>query len=94
MSVALGIDLGLTGALALLSDDGIPELVADLPVICDRSLKWIDGAALQSLLLDALRGRQCRAVADGVLAIPRQGVALGRSPSPGNCNVQAIERQE
>lgn len=73
--LTLGIDPGLTGALALLDADGIPVLVADLPVIRDRSLAWIDGAALQSTLLDAIRGRQCRAVVERVSAMPRQGVA-------------------
>lgn len=73
--ITLGIDPGLTGALALLDADGAPELVADLPVIRDGRLSWIDGRALQSMLLDALQGRQGRAVAERVSAIPRQGVA-------------------
>lgn len=71
----LGVDPGLTGALALLDADGQPELLADLPVIRDRSLAWIDGGSLQSTLLDALRGRACRAVVERVSAMPRQGVA-------------------
>lgn len=73
--LTLGIDPGLTGALALLDPDGQPELVADLPVIRDRSLSWIDGGALQSTLLEALRGRPCRAVVERVSAMPRQGIA-------------------
>ena len=73
--LVLGIDPGLTGALAVLDADGIPELVADLPVIRDRSLAWIDGGALQSILLDAIRGRQCRAVVERVSAMPKQGIA-------------------
>ncbi|MGB6449119.1 MAG: hypothetical protein WBE92_00040 [Steroidobacteraceae bacterium] len=75
MTAILGVDPGLSGALALLGADGEPELVADLPVIRDRSLAWIDGGALQSTLLNALRGRQCRAVVERVSAMPRQGVA-------------------
>ncbi len=71
----LGIDPGLTGAMAILDSDGAPELVADLPVIRDRSLAWIDGGSLQSTLLDALRGCPCRAVVERVSAMPRQGVA-------------------
>ena len=73
--LTLGIDPGLTGAAALLDADGTPELVADLPVIRDGRLSWIDGAALQSTLLDAIRGRPCRAVVERVSAMPRQGVA-------------------
>lgn len=75
MRVVVGIDPGLSGALAILDTDGSVELLVDLPVIRDRSLAWIDGGELQSLLLDALRGRQGRAVVERVSAMPRQGVA-------------------
>ena len=73
--LTLGIDPGLSGALALLDADGQPELVADLPVIRAVRLAWIDGGALQSVLLEALHGRPCRAVVERVSAMPRQGVA-------------------
>lgn len=73
--LTLGIDPGLTGALALLDADGQPELVADLPIIRDRSLAWVDGNRLQSMLLEAIQGRPCRAVVERVSAMPRQGVA-------------------
>lgn len=75
MKLTLGIDPGLTGALALLNADHTIELLADLPVIRDRSLAWIDGGALQSMLLNAIGGRQCRAVVERAHAMPRQGVA-------------------
>lgn len=75
MTFTIGIDPGLTGALAVLDADGIIVTLADLPVIRDRSLAWIDGGELQSLLLDALRGRPARAVVERVSAMPRQGVA-------------------
>lgn len=73
--LTLGIDPGISGALALLDADGQAHLVADLPVIRDGRLSWIDGAALQSMLLDAIQGRPCRAVVERVSAMPRQGVA-------------------
>lgn len=73
--LTLGIDPGLTGALALLDAEGQPELVADLPIIRDRSLAWIDGGVLQSTIRDALRGRPCRAVVERVSAMPKQGIA-------------------
>lgn len=73
--LTLGIDPGLSGALALIDADGIPELVADLPVIRDHKLAWIDGAALQSMLLEVLHGRPCRAVVERVSSSPQQGVA-------------------
>ena len=73
--LTLAVDPGLLGALALLDSDGMPELVADLPIIRDAKLAWIDGAALQSMLLEAIQGRPCRAVVERVSAMPRQGVA-------------------
>ena len=73
--VVLGIDPGLSGAIAALDQNGEPVIVADLPVIADRSLKWIDGAALQSTILDALQGRQCHAFVERVSAMPKQGVS-------------------
>lgn len=73
--LTLGIDPGLSGALALLDSEGVAELVADLPVIRDGKLSWIDGAALQGTLLDALHGRSCRAAVERVGAMPRQGIA-------------------
>jgi crossover junction endodeoxyribonuclease RuvC len=73
-AVTIGIDPGLTGALAILSVNGF-EAVHDLPVIRDHSLAWIDGGQLQSILLDALRGRTAHAVVERVSAMPKQGVA-------------------
>jgi crossover junction endodeoxyribonuclease RuvC len=74
-ALTIGIDPGQSGAIAVLAADGSLELVCDLPVIRDRSLAWIDGGELQSILLDAIRGRTARAVVERVSAMPRQGVA-------------------
>jgi crossover junction endodeoxyribonuclease RuvC len=74
-NLTIGIDPGLSGALAILSADGSLELVADLPIVRDRSLAWIDGSALQSALLDAIAGRPSRAVVERVSAMPKQGVS-------------------
>jgi crossover junction endodeoxyribonuclease RuvC len=49
--------------------------VTDLPVISDLSLKWIDGSALQSIVLGALQGRPARAIVERVSSMPGQGVA-------------------
>jgi hypothetical protein len=73
--LTLGVDPGLTGALALLDGDGSIELLADLPIIRDKSLAWVDGGELQTIVRDALRGRPCRAIVERVSAMPRQGVA-------------------
>ncbi|HMK87259.1 MAG TPA: hypothetical protein VK437_14960 [Steroidobacteraceae bacterium] len=75
MTHVIGIDPGLSGAIAVLSPAGELERLEDLPVIRDRSLAWIDGAVLQSLLLDALGGRPGRAIVERVSAMPKQGIA-------------------
>ena len=70
----VAVDPGLSGAIAVLGPAGELEL-ADLPVIRDGRLSWIDGGALQSLLIDALRGHPARAIVERVGAMPHQGVA-------------------
>jgi crossover junction endodeoxyribonuclease RuvC len=74
-ALTLGIDPGVTGALALLDRSGQVELLADLPIIRDKSLAWVDGAELQSMLLNAIGGRQCHAVVERVSSMPGQGIA-------------------
>jgi crossover junction endodeoxyribonuclease RuvC len=73
--LTLGIDPGQRGALAVLDNAGGLVALADLPVISDKSLTWIDGAELQRMLLDAIGDRPCRAVVERVSSMPRQGVA-------------------
>lgn len=75
MTLFLGVDPGQRGAIAVLDSAGMVELLADLPCISDKSLTWIDGSALQSMLLGAIRGRQCQALVERVSAMPKQGVA-------------------
>jgi crossover junction endodeoxyribonuclease RuvC len=69
------VDPGLSGAIAGLTADGTFEFVADLPVIRDLKLAWIDGRALQTILLGALEGRQTHAVVERVWSMPKQGVS-------------------
>lgn len=75
MIYIIGVDPGLSGALAVLGAAGELVQLADLPVIRDGRLAWIDGGALQSLLIEALAGRPARAIVERVSAMPRQGVA-------------------
>ncbi len=74
-TVYIGADPGCSGAIAFLSPDGSLEHVDDWPVITDRTLKWVDGAALQSLLLDRVGGRRAFACVERVGSMPKQGVA-------------------
>jgi hypothetical protein len=75
MSLTIGIDPGLSGALAILSSDGSLEFLTDLPVIRDRTLAWIDGSELQSVILGALNGRAAVAMVERVSSMPGQGIA-------------------
>ncbi len=75
MNLILGIDPGLTGAIAVLDGSSDVVALADLPVIRDLSLAWIDGSALQSIVLNALQGRSARAIVERVSSMPGQGVA-------------------
>jgi crossover junction endodeoxyribonuclease RuvC len=75
MTLTIGIDPGLHGGIAILDQAGDLIVVADLPIISDLSLKWIDGGSLQSTILDALQGRPARAIVERVSAMPKQGVA-------------------
>jgi crossover junction endodeoxyribonuclease RuvC len=75
MSLTIGIDPGISGALAILSADGSLDLLADLPIVRDRSLAWVDGSELQSLILDALQGRTAVAMVERVSSMPGQGIA-------------------
>ena len=73
--VFLGVDPGLSGAIAALDAEGSLIALADLPVIRDLSLAWIDGGKLHSLLSEAIAGRSCRATVERVSSMPGQGVA-------------------
>lgn len=75
MSLTIGIDPGLSGAIAILNADGVIETVRDLPVIRDAKLAWIDGSELQSIIMAALHGRTAVAVIERVSSMPAQGIA-------------------
>jgi len=90
MSLAIGIDPGLIGALAVLSPSGDVEALADLPVIRDGRLAWIDGGELQRLLLNTLNGRAARAYIERVSAMPRQGVASSFNFGVGFGSILAV----
>jgi crossover junction endodeoxyribonuclease RuvC len=75
MNLFIGIDPGLHGAVAILDQSGETALVADLPIIRDLSLAWVDGSAFQSLILGALEGLTARATVERVSSMPGQGIA-------------------
>ncbi len=56
MTLCIGIDPGLHGAIAILDQAGELVSVTDLPVIRDLSLAWIDGSALRIIVLTRCPG--------------------------------------
>ena len=75
MSLTIGNDPGLSGAIAILNTEGAIESLRDLPIIRDKSLAWVDGSELQSIIMAALRGRAAVAVIERVSSMPGQGIA-------------------
>lgn len=75
-TLILGIDPGLTGAVALIGPAG--TLVEDLPVIRDGRFAWIDGSALVHLLRQWGVGdpaTESIAFVERAQAMPGQGVS-------------------
>lgn len=75
MSLCIGIDPGLSGAIAIIDHAGELVSVTDSPIVRDLSLAWVDGGELQSIVLNALQGRPARAFVERVSSMPGQGVA-------------------
>jgi hypothetical protein len=72
---AAGAAISPHPTVAILSSYGDLELVADLPIVRDRTLAWVDGSELQSIILGALQGRTAGALVERVSSMPGQGIA-------------------
>jgi crossover junction endodeoxyribonuclease RuvC len=75
VTLFIGIDPGLSGAIAVLNGEGALIAVDDLPVIRDLRLAWIHGGELQGFILSALEGARAVAFVERVSSMPGQGVA-------------------
>lgn len=75
MTLTIGIDPGLTGAIAAIDEASQLILCADLPVIRSGKLAWIDSNDLTSLLLQCRDGRSAQILIERSQAMPGQGVA-------------------
>ena len=73
--IYIAIDPGLTGAIAAIDDQAQLILCADLPVIRDHKLAWIDSNELTTLFLQVLQGRPAQVTVERSQAMPGQGVA-------------------
>lgn len=77
--ITLGIDVGVTGAIAALRDDGAFLDVRDLPVMSSGKTKWIDGPGLLSMIFDMRNGQEARAVVEHIHATPKMATTTGHS---------------
>lgn len=77
--ITFGIDVGVTGAIGALRDDGAFMDVRDLPVSQAGKSKWIHGSDLLSLLIEIRQGRESRAMVEHIHATPKMGCTTGHS---------------
>lgn len=92
MNWTLGIDPGLTGAVAAVSPTGVAELLEDLPTLergRGRVRRELDAAALSRLLYPHAGGIRL-AVVEQVSSRPGQGVASVFSLGHSLGTVQAV----
>jgi crossover junction endodeoxyribonuclease RuvC len=73
--IYIAIDPGLTGAIAAIDDAAQLVLCADLPVIRNNKLAWIDANELTSLLIQCREGRAARIMVERSQSMPGQGVS-------------------
>jgi crossover junction endodeoxyribonuclease RuvC len=73
--IHIAIDPGLTGAIAAIDDQAELVLCADLPVIRQGKLAWIDANDMTDLLMTARNGRPARIVVERSQGMPGQGIS-------------------
>jgi len=71
--LTIGIDPGLTGAFAVLDASGALVTVADLPIMRDRRLGWVDAEVFSSTLFGIANGDRMDVTVERVHAMPRNG---------------------
>lgn len=71
MQIILGIDVGVTGAIAAIDADGQYRGIEDLRVCRDKSTAWIDGPELVSSLQRLTGGATARAFIERLGAMPK-----------------------
>lgn len=72
----IGVDVGLTGAIAQIEDTGTFIRVDDLPVMEHGRAKWIDAQKLAALMGDFI---QARAYVEHIHAMPKLGTVAANS---------------
>lgn len=77
--LTLGIDVGVTGAVACLRDDGAFQGVEDLPIMTHGKTRWIDGVEFLAIVRRLKQGQECRAFVEKTQATPKIGVTTANS---------------
>lgn len=72
--LTLGVDVGLTGAIACLRDDGAFMDVEDLPIVTHGKSKLIDGTELREIVRKMRQGQPAVAVIEKTQPTPKLGV--------------------
>lgn len=77
--LTFGLDIGVTGAIACIRDDGAFMDVEDLPIMFHGKTKWIDGTVFLALVRSMKRDQPARAFVEKTQATPKIGVTTSNS---------------
>jgi hypothetical protein len=77
--IILGIDVGVTGAIAALRDDGAFQDVRDLPIMVTGKAKWVDAMEMLHIVRDMRNGSEAVAFVERVHAMPMMGSVASNS---------------
>jgi hypothetical protein len=72
--ITIGIDVGVTGAIAALDTDGTYRDVRDLPIFTHGETHWVDATELLSIILELRDGQPARAAIEQIHGTPKMGV--------------------
>lgn len=72
--LTLGVDVGVTGCIACLRDDGMFLDLEDLPIVFHRKTKLIDGIVLRDIVRRMRQGQPAIAVIEKTQPTPKLGV--------------------
>lgn len=72
--IHLGIDVGISGAIAALNADGSFRDVRDLPIFTHGKTRWIDATELLSIIRDLRDGQSAHAMIEQIHGTPKMGV--------------------
>lgn len=77
--LTIGVDVGVTGAIATIDESSQIVALDDLPVMSQGKCKWIDSASLLELIRRVRDGRNARVCVEFIHAVPKMGCTTGHS---------------